>query len=369
MRRRVWRTALLAAIGLAQFFLFEAGMRMYGHSEAALSFQSLFMPDRTVGYRLRPHASTRYVTAEFDTRITINGQGVRDDRDIGRKPANERRIVVLGDSLVLSVQVDQQQTFCALLEQHLNQGGGPIHYRVINAGVQGFGPVEEALFFREVAEAFEPDLVIETIFVGNDAEDAAATVGRLKGPPVGADAVSEKTIDTLRRVVRGSMVLQTLRLRVVSVTDRLSNWLTPPEPPLQTYAAHPARRIADGLRISADCVRQIASDAAAHGARTMVLLIPARFQVNDEDYANLKEAVDASGGVLVRDAGTDRFKAAFSTLPLPLLDVLPDLHVPVPPSGPDVFFHQTVHLTPRGHQIVASALDQFIRSHHLVDGL
>ena len=367
MARRLRRAVLFGVIGVAQFFLFETGLRMWSHSEAAASFQNLFMPDSEVGYRLRPGASARYTTAEFDTRISINAQGVRDDQDIGPKPANERRIVVLGDSLVLSVQVDEAQTFCALLEQRLNQRGGAIHYRVINAGVQGFGPVEELLFFREVAQAFHPDLVIETIFVGNDAEDAAASASRLRGQAAGTGAIPSPEVSALRRLVRGSMVLQTLRLRVVSVTDRVNGWLSPPEPPLQTYAAHPAARIAEGLRVSTDCVRQIAAEAGAEGARTMVMLVPARFQVDDADYDRLKDIVSGSGGKLVRDAGTDRFKQALSVLPLPLLDVLPPLLASLP--GPAEYFQQTVHLTPRGHQIVAAALEQFIRSRHLVDGL
>src|SRR5204862_5715107 len=91
-------------------------------SEASPAFQILFMPDPAIGFRLRPNARTRFVTAEFDTEIAINAQGVRDDADIGPKPANERRIVVVGDSPVLSVQVQQQQTFCKLLEQSLNRG-------------------------------------------------------------------------------------------------------------------------------------------------------------------------------------------------------------------------------------------------------
>lgn len=367
MARRLRHAFLFAIIALGQFALFEAGMRMWGHSEADASFQQLFMPDRLVGYRLRPHASARYSTVEFDTRIAINGQGVRDDRDIGPKPANERRIVVLGDSLVLSVQVDQQQTFCSLLEQRLNQRGGSIHYRVINAGVQGFGPIEELNFFREVARAFQPDLVVEAVFVGNDAEDAAANAARLRGPAEGAAAMSDSTVGSVRRLVRNSMVLQTVRLRVVSVTDRIGNWMSPPEPPLQSYEAHPAARIAEGLRISTDCIRQLAADASADGARTMVMLIPARFQVDDADYGRLKDIVAGSGGTLIRDAATDRFKTALSVLPLPILDVLPPLRAALP--GPDVFFQQTVHLTPRGHEIVAAALEQFIRSHHLADGL
>ena len=361
----VRKALLFLLIAALQFAVFEVALRTWGHSEAAPSFETLFIPDASLGYRLRPHARTRYVTAEFDTEIAINAQGVRDDEPIGPKPANERRIVVLGDSLVLSVQVDARETFCRLLEERLNSGGGPIHYRVINAGVQGYGPVEELLFYREVARAFQPDLVIETIFVGNDAEDAYANRGRLQGPPrASADVLSQSFSARLRRVVRRSLVLQVLRLRVVSVTDRLSNWMSPPEPPLQSYASKPAQRITDGLRVSAECVRRLADEAAADGARTMIMLMPARFQVDDADYGRLRDIVAGAGGTLVRDAATSRFADALGPLRLPLFDALPPLRAALP--GPDVFFQQTVHLTPRGHRVVADALAQFLRGQGLL---
>ncbi|NUR54025.1 MAG: hypothetical protein HOQ29_06240 [Acidobacteria bacterium] len=368
MARSTRRALLLVAIAAVQFALFETALRVWGHSEAAPSFQALFMPDARIGYRLRPNARTRFVTSEFDAHIAINAQGVRDERDIGPKAPNERRIVVLGDSLVLSVQVDEQQTFCRLLESRLNRTAGPYTYRVINAGVQGYGPVEELLFFREVARAFEPDLVVDTIFVGNDAEEAATSAPRLRpGARTAADVVSESLVTRLRRIVRRSMVLQVLRLRVVAVTDRLPTWKAPPEPPLQTYAADPAPRIADGLRTSRECVAAIADEASRAGARTMVMLMPARFQVNDEDFGNLKAAVEQTGGRLVRDAATERFDRALSDLPIPRLDVLPVLRHAQ--QRADVFFQHTVHLTPLGHEVVAESMERFLREKGLIDGL
>ena len=365
--KRARRALLLLAIAAAQFALFEIALRAWGHSEAAPAFQALFMPDPVIGYRLRPHARTRFVTAEFDTEIATNAQGVRDDADIGPKPPGERRIVVLGDSLVLSVQVDRQKTFCKLLEDRLNrsplasaQGGHGFHYRVINAGVLGYGPVEELLFFRLVALAFQPDLVIETIFVGNDAEEAVTSASRLRGTAQPArEALSDSLANRLRRLVRRSMVLQVIRLRVLSVTDRLPGAGARPEAPLQSYAASPAPRIDEGLRISRTCVQSIASEAAAAGARTMVMLMPARFQVDEADYGRLKDAVAAAGGRLLRDGATTRFSEALAPLQVPSLDALPALRAARP--GPDLFFQQTVHLTPRGHEIVAQALDAFIR--------
>ena len=100
--RHILAFALIAA---AQFGLFEAGLRTWGSSEAAPSFQGLFETDPAIGYRLKPHARTRFTTSEFTADIAINGAGLRDDDEVASKAPQERRIVLLGDSLVLSVQV------------------------------------------------------------------------------------------------------------------------------------------------------------------------------------------------------------------------------------------------------------------------
>ncbi len=353
------RLVLFLVVIASQFGVFETALRVWGSSEAAPAFQGLFVGDPLTGYRLKPNARIRFATSEFDTEIATNGLGLRDDQDLGPKQPNERRILLLGDSLVLSVQVSLRQTFGKLLEARLNSGGGPYHYRVINAGVQGYGPVEELLFFRSIVRSVQPDLVLETLFVGNDAEEAFTSRIRLdasgRAVPV---AVHESFLARMRRLVRRSMVLQVLRLRVVSATQRLRPSLAPPEPPLQSYAAVPAPRIQQGLTVTRRCVELIAAEASVNGAKTAVVLVPARFQVDDADYRRLKDTVQQSGGELLRDAASERFAAALRDLPLPRVDVLPALRRALP--GPDLFFQQTVHLTPRGHAVVADALYKFL---------
>ena len=356
------RIVLFIAILLAQFAIFEAGLRRWGNSEAAPSFQGLFTGDAAMGYRLKPGARTRFTTAEFDANIAINNAGVRDDEEIGPKPADERRIVILGDSLVLSVQVPFQQTFGELLEQRLNlqPKSGSHTYRVVNAGVQGYGPVEELLFFRNVVRHLQPDVVLVTVFVGNDAEEAIASEPKLSPRPA-TEALKESLVTTLRRTVRRSMVLQVLRLRVVAATERFRGLKAPPEPPLQSYAAVPAARIPRGIERTRDLIGQLAQEANDVGARTAILLMPARFQVDDGDFGRLREAVAQAGGELQRDAATRRFTEALAPLSLPMTDLLPPLRAAMP--GPDVFFQQNVHLTPRGHGIVAEHLASFVRAH------
>jgi lysophospholipase L1-like esterase len=362
--RRARHAAVFLLILAAQFGIFETALRVWGHSEAAPAFQGLFIyPD--TGYRLKPNARVRFTTSEFDTELRINAAGLRDDDEIGPKAPNERRIVLLGDSLVLSVQVPFSQTFGELLEQRLNMRPSPYRYRVINAGVQGYGPVEELQFFRSIAATLQPDLVIETVFVGNDAEEAVRSAPQLAGETRSPSRIVGDTITTrLKRLVRRSMVLQLLRVRVVSATGRFSGTLAAPEPPLQSYAANPAPRIAEGLAITRQCIRDIAAVALGAGARTAVALMPARFQVDDADYGRLKDAVAAAGGELRRDAASERFDGALADLPLPRIDLLPALRGALP--GPDLFFQETVHLTPRGHVVVAQALAQFIDEQHLL---
>ena len=363
--RRARRLAAFLVILAVQFGVFEAGLRVWGHSEAAPAFQGLFDNDTAAGYRLKPNARVRFTTSEFDTEIHINATGVRDDEPIGPKAPDERRVVLLGDSLVLSVQVPFAATFGELLERRLNARSSPYRYRVINAGVQGYGPVEELLFFKSLVSTLEPDLVIETVFVGNDAEEAVRSAPRLLGDARAASSAVTESISTrLRRLVRRSMVLQLLRLRLVSATDRFSGTLAAPEPPLQSYAANPAPRIAEGLAVTRQCIREIAAVAAAAGAGTAIALMPARFQVDDADYGRLKEAVAAAGGELVRDAASERFDRALADLPLPRLDLLPALRQAR--TGSDLFFQETVHLTPRGHEVVADALARFIDERHLL---
>ena len=358
------RFGLFLGVVLCQFALFEAGLRLEGGSEAAPAFQRLFMTDERVGYRLRPGVSTRFKTHEFETDIVINSSGTRDD-EIGPKQPHERRIVVLGDSLVMSIQVPLEVTFPRRLEERLNRDAeaGPYHYRVINAGVQGYGPVQEWLFFENVARAFQSDVVLVALFVGNDALEAADSASSLDARRTTAADARRNVYASIRRVVRRSMVLQIVRLRVMALADRLGRTPTL-ERALTTYLPSAPPDVVRGLEVTRDSVSRIAALAAKDGAKTGVVLLPARFQLDDEDFGNLEAAAEQSGQTLVRDAATERFKAALEGLPVPLMDALPALRAAPPRSG--IFFKDTIHLTPRGHQVLAEALERFLLDSHLI---
>lgn len=340
----------------AEFALLEAGMRVVGGSEAAPAFQQIFMQDPEVGHRLQPGAQTVYSTVEFTTALAINAQGVRDDRDIGPKPPGQRRIVVLGDSLVLSVQVPLQEAFTSVLERELREADPSTDWEVINAGVQGYGPVDDWLFYRKVVDALEPDLVLVVAFVGNDATEAFDKADWLidnRPPDVGT---GEAAVTSARRIVRASMVLQNLRLR----WDQAKAAFSGPgaERPLASYLAEPPAEVTEGLRVTREAFSRIATMAAARGARTAFVLMPARFQLDDGDYGRLRAGVEAAGHELVRHSASERFRTTLAPLGLPMIDLLPVLQAQPDPVG--LFFTRNIHLTTRGHAVVGHALREFV---------
>ena len=349
---------LAIAILATEFVGLEAALRVSGGAEGGPGFQSLFMQDPRVGHRPKPGARIRYTTVEFSTEIAIDAQGVRDDVDFGPKAADERRVLVLGDSLVFSVQVNLQQTFCKRLEARLAAADPRHTWHVINGGVQGYGPVDDWLFYKTVGDALQPDVVLIVAFVGNDAIEANDKEAWLDagGPPV--DRPIDRAADRVRRITRSSMVLQVARVRLDQLKAHFAG--PAPERPLTSYLPDPPPPVVHGLEVTRRAFGLIAALAQQRGARTAVVLMPARFQIDDGDFGRLKVIVAQSGGTLVRNAASERFRHALAPLGLPMLDLLPVLESQ--PDRSDLFFQRNVHLTPRGHDVVAEALYRFLRA-------
>ena len=366
---------VLCAVILVEFGLFEAGLRLKGGSEAAPEFQRLFTPDPVLGYRLKPGSAAHFTTAEFDTDIRINQAGVRD-REIGPKAPGERRIVVLGDSLVMAVQVPLEETFAARLEARLKEArpdgpaATPRRFRVINAGVQGYGPVEEYLFHRDVTSALQPDLVLLALYPGNDAVEAGNSARRLGGggPAGGLDehrTAFERFTQWRRRLMRRSVVVQVARLRVMTLVGRFGRR---PEidPPLRTFLADAPPEITRGLTVTREAVSRLAALTRSQGSRLVVVLLPARFQLDDADHGRLREIVARSGKTLERDGATRRFTDALAGLDVPVFDALPALREAA--KRADVFMQSTAHFTPYGHDALAAILERYLGESGLLEG-
>ena len=347
---------VIGAILFGEFAILEAGLRTFGAMESAPGFQSLFMADDRIGFRLRPGASTRYSTSEFSTQLTINHSGVRDSDDIGPKPAGERRVVILGDSYVFAVQVPFALTFGECLEARLNEFDPRDRWRVINAGVQGYGPVEQWLFYRHVASTFAPDVVLAVVSVANDAIEAydareKFALGRAPGA-----TRADRGHALLRQVTRTSMVLQIARLRADQLRAHVSTATT--ERPLAAYLEDPPAFVMEGFQLAGRAFARIATDARARGAKTGFILMPARFETVDEDYVRVSKSAKDGGRTLIRHGATERFKRVLPPGE-PMLDLLEIFKTLDDPAG--LHFVRNTHLSARGHEVTAKAVFEFLK--------
>ncbi len=130
-------------------------------------------------YGPRPGATTT-LTVSGDTTYEINAAGHRGPEvDLARVPGSER-IVVIGDSLAFGYGVAEAETFARRLEARLSEDGDT---EVVNLGVSGYGPFNEAAWLEGRGMRYAPDVVLVQFCI-NDLNDPtlhfdAATRGAL----------------------------------------------------------------------------------------------------------------------------------------------------------------------------------------------
>jgi hypothetical protein len=111
-------------------------------------------------------ASVEYMLGS--SRIQLNSRGLRDEEIPLAKPGDEKRILVLGDSVAFGWGVSQGETFSDYMEPLLDERTGD-RWQVINTGVNGYNTDQEARFLLTEGIRYSPDYVL-LVYVSNDIE-------------------------------------------------------------------------------------------------------------------------------------------------------------------------------------------------------
>jgi hypothetical protein len=123
-------------------------------------------------FRIRrniPYAHYWHKSSDGQWDFTINSQGFRDKREFDyQKPPGVIRVLVLGDSFTIGFEVNQEETYAAVIERYLKQND--INAEVINAGMSGNSNAEELIFFEQEGWKYQPDIVVLGYY-GNDLDD------------------------------------------------------------------------------------------------------------------------------------------------------------------------------------------------------
>src|SRR6185503_75564 len=122
--------------------------------------------DPVVGWSKAPHLTGVYAPGEKRIEV-LNSRGLRGREYPYEKPANEYRVLVLGDSFAEGRLVGFHDTTFEVLERRLREAGGGPRYEVIGAGTGGYSTDQAFLWFDEEGRRYSPDLVV-LMFYEND---------------------------------------------------------------------------------------------------------------------------------------------------------------------------------------------------------
>ncbi len=119
----------------------------------------------------RPNMYRVFENDEFSVRVRTNSLGMRHRREIPmEKPLGERRIFLIGDSMIFGSTLQRRDTVPAKLQRLLNPEGMR-KYRVINTSASATGPLHYEQRLRTLAIPYQADVVIVFYYVGNDMQD------------------------------------------------------------------------------------------------------------------------------------------------------------------------------------------------------
>lgn len=152
--------------------------------------KGLFRLDSFSGFAMRPGVCVRLRSPEYDQVLRTNSRGFVGPEVPDTKPPGEFRVVVVGDSYTAGGQVPYDENYTALLQDRLRSLGYPT-VRVINLGVGGCGTFCQAGLLKENIGWTRPDLVVVSVFVGNNIfENVLSVAGGYRDAPEHAKGVT-----------------------------------------------------------------------------------------------------------------------------------------------------------------------------------
>lgn len=107
----------------------------------------------------------KYTYTVGDHKVTINGKGTRGEEVSYEKKDGIIRVLMLGDSITFGYGVADEQTFSYLLDEKSEK------IEVINAGVQGYGTDQELIYLKNEGLKYQPDVIVLNFTLSNDIVD------------------------------------------------------------------------------------------------------------------------------------------------------------------------------------------------------
>ena len=351
--------ALVAVAFALAYALGEAAIRLLQPQQLIVVRPDIWQPADTVGWRARPSLRTSINTGEGTVSLLTDAHGFRVGRS-GAAADAKRRVLLLGDSYMIALQVEYEETLASKLEGLLtDQLGEPVAVR--NTGVAGWGPSQ--YYSQAAAELRDTtfDLVLVGLYVGNDAVPVFE-------PNIPArQAVPRRDLRMPRRLSWGEFV-DALFYPVNDFLERRSHLFVFLKSRLQTTLMRvglTATYFPDEFRrteatsprwdVTAEICERIATAAREQGIPTVFFLIPTTFQVDSAVFAHYVRGFGLDPAAVDLEQPTRLLHEGLQRRGLRVIDLLPAMRR-AHETGGALFGQIDEHWTARGHDLAARVL-------------
>lgn len=323
-------------------------------------WQRLFQYDPVIGWLKMPNKQFRLNFADGVFRYRTNAAGFRSDEEFTqRKPPGTKRILAFGDSFAEGACVNEGERFTELLR-------GRLGVEIYNFALSGTGTDQQYLIYREIAAAYDHDLLLVAPWVENIRRNSASS--RLHGDedgnhfltpkpyfalqedgtlqlrnqpvprPIPAD---EATESQMNGVDTGTEARRGLGGRAGAALTRLGP--TPKRLAQRITRAQPLPEYDEPEGLPWRLTRSILDHWASESDAPMIIMPIPVYQYVE------------------RTASSEAVRARFAELHNPpdvyVHDLLPDMWSYPTAERTEFRFPRDHHLTPRGHSVVADSLE------------
>jgi hypothetical protein len=359
---------LFITLVLIAVFL-EVGLRFFA-PQIVEPLSGLFAPDEAAGYRLRSNASVSYRSSEAS--VTFHTEGTAGMRVVP-EPAGgtpDSTMLVLGDSFTFGMNVQDDQAFPARLQERLNAAGP--EWRVLNAGVFGYGTDNQAAWLSEHGWQHNPRLVVVGFFVGNDVKDVMFGITKTVATEDGRLVAAEASREAMDRGEEGQDVERSsglkgwlegnshayLFLRSLWYNTLGKGRSGPTKLTIfdaaSFYRKDVPPEIEAGWQKTFDVLKAMQADCDAHGAELVLVVIPTREQVYPKSWDDVKAQFDLDEAEFDLELPQRKLSDFASGEGILYIDLLPDFKAAN--SDPNLYFQVDRHWTVKGHELAAEVI-------------
>jgi hypothetical protein len=362
------RVLFVIALIFTAIGILESGFILYDVATHG-SLASLRAPDLSFGIRSwRIHHEMRpgYQSAVVRT----NSFGLRSPEVAVPKPEGTFRILLLGDSFTFGMRVaDDDLIFARRLEAQLRERYPSKRIEVVNGGVLSYCPLLEYLEYRHYLHSLEPDLVVLN-FDMSDVQDQLAysrdLVRDADGTPlfVTEPSLRTTTISAMPRL----LLFEWIGRRIRGASGRIQSTLEgnpfvrDKDRYLWALDNGPSmdREAADAMAPILDLRKLLDRDHTG----LVLAVYPQPWQVSPKatNQPPIREQYGIGyGTVHLNDRPFKKLGAFADENRIPFVNAAPAFRAD--PHGETLFFDNDFHFTPRGHELYASVLRDFIVTH------